>query len=113
MVKKLSPAGWSWFGLTIYVISADLYLIAQRQKGKMQFYTMSTAFRDSLSHPIKRWPIILIWTYLTFHLFNFFFPERIRRLDPLSALGAVMLSSKTKDVCNTALRGPASKGFDR
>jgi hypothetical protein len=48
---------------------------------------MSTSFRDALAHPIRRWPIILIWIGMTFHLFDFFFPEPIRKYEPARFIG--------------------------
>jgi hypothetical protein len=84
---KLRPAGYCWLGLTIYVIGADLFLLIQERKGKPNYYTMSSAFRDALRHPVRRWPVILMWLLLTFHLFDFFFPEKLRQLEPIGATG--------------------------
>ena len=84
---KIRPAGWCWLGLSLYIISADTFLIVKERKGHAQYCTMSTSFRDSLAHPIKRWPIILIWIGITFHLFDFFFPEPIRKYEPARLIG--------------------------
>lgn len=83
----LRPAGKAWLGLTIYVLAADTYLITQEFNGKTNYYTMSSSFRYALSHPIARWPVILIWLLLTFHLFDFFFPEQVRRYEPIGLVG--------------------------
>ena len=84
---KLRPAGRAWLGLVIYVIAADSYLIIQERRGNVRYYTMSSGFRDALKHPIKRWWMILIWIFLTFHLFDFFFPEPIRKFEPIGVSG--------------------------
>jgi len=52
---------------------------------------MSTSFRDALSHPIKRWPVIVIWLGLTFHLFDFFFPEHIKKYEPIRFIGTTVI----------------------
>lgn len=88
-MAKLRPAGKAWLGLTIYVIAADSYLILQERRGKSEYYTMSSGFRYALSHPRSRWKVILMWLFLTFHLFDFFFPEKLRRLEPLGAAGRI------------------------
>jgi len=87
LATKLRPAGWCWLGLSIYVVTADTFLIVQERKGKEQYCTMSTSFRYALAHPIKRWPVILIWGLVTFHLFDWFFPEQIRKYEPIRAIG--------------------------
>ncbi len=76
------PASIAWAGLVGYVVTADVVLVTFERKGAERFGTMSAAFRDSLAHPIKRWPVIVAWGLLTFHLFDFFFPERVRRVEP-------------------------------
>ena len=76
------PASYAWTGLVGYVIVADVVLVTFERKGLEGFGTMSSAFRDSLAHPVKRWPVIVAWGLLTFHLFDFFFPERVRRVEP-------------------------------
>lgn len=83
---KLRPAGYSWLGLTIYVVAADTVLIIQERRGLQTYCTMSTGFRTALQHPLKRWPVILIWLSITFHLFSFFFPENIRRFEPMGVV---------------------------
>jgi hypothetical protein len=91
-MTKLSPAGWSWLGLTIYVIAADSYLIIQESLGNKKYYTMSTAFRKSLHHPTKiwlRWFVIFLWISLTVHFFSAFLPEKYRKLEPIAAGGEI------------------------
>jgi hypothetical protein len=87
---KLRPAGYAWLNLTIYVVVTDVFLVIQEARGKENYYTMSSAFRYALMHPVKRWPIILIWFMVTFHLFDFFFPEKVRRFEPLGMAGRLV-----------------------
>lgn len=63
----------AWLGLVLYVVSYDVWA------AKTNNETLSTAFYNSIKHPIKRWPIIALWMYITAHLFKFL-PEAI---DPL------------------------------
>jgi len=84
---KIKPAGYCWLGLSLYVVSADMFLIVNERKDSEKYYTMSSAFRDALAHPIKRWPVILMWLGLTFHLFDFFFPEHIKKYEPVRLIG--------------------------
>ena len=84
---RLKPAGWCWFGLMIYVVSADTFLLVQEFNNKENYYTMSSSFRYALKHPLRRWPLIVMWLILTFHLFDFFFPERVRKFEPIGAIG--------------------------
>lgn len=71
--RKLTEGERAWFGLVFYIVSYDVWA-ARNQKE-----TLSMAFYNSLKHPIRRWPVILIWVYITAHLFKFL-PERY---DPL------------------------------
>lgn len=93
-VTKLRPAGWCWLGLSIYVISADTFLIIKETRGHKDYCTMSTSFREALSHPIKRWPVIVMWIGLTFHLFDFFFPEHIKKYEPIRLIGTKIVVKK-------------------
>lgn len=85
--NKISPAGWCWGGLVGYVLIADSFLIKKSKSGQTHYYTMSTAFRESLAHPIKRWPIMMLWGLLTFHLFDFFFPDKVKQYEPIRFIG--------------------------
>lgn len=96
MVMNLQPPHYAWFGLTIYVITADVILISFERRGKDGFYTMSTAFRSGLAHPIHRWPLIMAWTLLTLHLFDFFFPEKIRQYDPVRLVGGRVATRRSR-----------------
>lgn len=63
MVRRVRWPVVAWAGLTAYVCLADLALVRAKQD------TLSTAFRDAVHHPIKRWPVGVLWTFLTAHLF--------------------------------------------
>ena len=54
------PASYAWTGLVGYVIAADVVLVSFERKGLEGFGTMSSAFRDSLAHPVKRWPVGIV-----------------------------------------------------
>jgi hypothetical protein len=82
-MKRLSPAAKAWIGLTAYVVAADGFLIYREVQGSQNYYTMSTAFETALRHPIKRWPVGLLWTLLTLHLFDVVFPDSWKQHDPL------------------------------
>lgn len=69
---------WAWAGLAAYVVLWDLYAVRTGRE------TLSTAFYKGLTHPVKRWRVVLLWTYITAHLFRWV-PDR---WDPLRAWGA-------------------------
>ena len=78
-MAKITPGSKAWAGLAAYIVSYDVYAIARNKD------TLSMAFYEALRHPVKRWPVIIIWTYITFHLFKFL-PDRF---DPLRMFGVV------------------------
>ena len=47
------PASYAWTGLVGYVIVADVVLVTFERKGSEGFGTMSSAFQDSLAHPVS------------------------------------------------------------
>jgi hypothetical protein len=69
---------WAWAGLAVYVVLWDLYAVRTGRE------TLSSAFYKGLHHPVKRWRVVLLWTYITAHLFRWV-PDR---WDPLRAWGA-------------------------
>lgn len=77
-MRPLSPGGKAWIGLSCYVIGADIYLIATRNK------TMSSVFGDALNHPIRRWPVLVTWGFLTLHLNKAVLPGAVGCADPLA-----------------------------
>jgi hypothetical protein len=85
---KIRAGGWAWIGLTGYVLAADTALIRNGRE------TMSTVFGDSITNPIRRWPVMAAWGLLTVHLFSKVLPgsDKLRRVDPLGiaarAIGA-------------------------
>jgi hypothetical protein len=78
-MKKLRPGGWAWIGLGVGIASADYWLLRNGHD------PMSAVFGDAIQHPIKRWPVVAAWTYITLHLFGRWLPKRFKlyRLDPL------------------------------
>jgi hypothetical protein len=65
-----------WVGLLAYVVAADAHAALTGRE------TLSTAWWRAVQHPRRRWPVTLIWAYLTGHLFHLV-PERF---DPLRRL---------------------------
>lgn len=96
-IMTAKPAHLAWLGLTVYVVGVDTLLIIHERKGKKEFYTMSTAFRSALAHPVRRWPVIVAWTLLTLHLFDFFFPEKIRQYDPVRLVGGRVAARRSQE----------------
>ena len=68
----------AWAGLMGYVVLWDLFAVRTGRE------TLSTAFYNGLSHPVKRWRVVLLWTYVTAHLLTWIPPK----WDPLRAWGA-------------------------
>lgn len=57
-MKVSGTAGW--VGLAIYVATWD-YLMDD---------ALSSAFKRSVKHPLRRWPVFLLWGLTTMHLFD-------------------------------------------
>lgn len=66
----------AWIGLTAYVVAYDGWAALKKKE------TLSQAFYQAVQHPVKRWQVGVLWTYLTCHLFHLI-PERF---DPLRRL---------------------------
>jgi len=63
----------AWVGLLIYVAAYDTCAIIQGRE------TLSSSFARALQHPVRRWPTMVAWAYLTGHLFEIL----PREIDPL------------------------------
>lgn len=63
----------AWFALLCYVVAYDTLAIATGRD------TLSASYARALQHPIRRWPTVVTWAYLTGHLFRLI----PRHLDPL------------------------------
>lgn len=61
-----------WLGLTIYVVAYDIWAAKTKRQ------TLSTAFYEAVSSPRHRYGVVLVWAYLTGHLFKIL----PRRFDP-------------------------------
>lgn len=68
----------AWVGLAAYVLAWDAYAHYTGRE------TLSQAFYKGLSHPVKRWRVVILWVYVTAHLFKWI-PDK---WDPLRAWGA-------------------------
>lgn len=60
----LSEGGLAWVGLVLYIVCYDCWAASQGRE------TLSTAFYRALRHPVRRWPVIVAWSYITGHLFK-------------------------------------------
>lgn len=81
--KRAIPGVAAWVGMTVYICSVDGALFATKNK------TMSEVFEDSLSHPVKRWPVIVAWGIVTAHLFTHG-DMKYKRVDPIHHVGKVL-----------------------
>lgn len=70
----MRSGGKAWIGLAAYVAAWDLIAIKTGRE------TLSSSFASAVKHPIRRWPVILTWAYITAHLHTICPP----RLDVLS-----------------------------
>jgi hypothetical protein len=79
-------------GLAAYVAAIDSLLLVMKRHRGQPYCSMSEGFGDALRHPIKRWPVIAVWSFLTVHLFgnSLPIPEPVRRLDPLGAISRLI-----------------------
>lgn len=73
----LSPGSKAWIGLAVYVVVADGYLMVNQKK------TMSAVFGDALNHPLRRWPVLVVWGFLSMHLHREVLPGVATKIDPL------------------------------
>lgn len=72
----LSPGAQAWLGLAGFVVIADVILMATDNK------TMSAVFGEALIHPVKRWPVLVTWSFLSMHLHREILPEFVSTVDP-------------------------------
>lgn len=72
MARKPFNAGWGWAGLAGYVVGYDTWALATGRD------TLSTVFRRSLSHPVRRWTTIVTCVVTLLHLYGWLPPV----LDP-------------------------------
>lgn len=66
-----------WAGLAGYVIATDSYAALTGRE------TLSLAFAKGIHHPLHRPWVVVLWAYITAHLFSFI----PRRWDPLYRIG--------------------------
>lgn len=65
---KRFNASWGWVGLAGYVVGYDTWALATGHD------TLSTVFRRSLAHPVRRWPVTLTCTVTISHLYGWLPP---------------------------------------
>lgn len=85
---RFRPAIIGWSAIAAWVAVYDPWAIRNGHR------TLSEAFGDALRHPIKKWPVLAIWGYLTLHLFGILLPKPIRTaltpLDPLARIAELV-----------------------
>lgn len=80
----MRPGTKAWLGLTGYVAGYDLWAAVRGEE------TLSSAFYRAFRHPVHRFPVLVMWAYLTAHLFHLM-PDR---WDPLRRLGELVTTSR-------------------
>lgn len=83
MQVKVRSGTVGWVCLVALILGIDL--IAVRTDG----HTLSYVFRTASKHPIKKWIILTVWTYITMHLFFDY------KYDPFKKIG-ILFESKNK-----------------
>lgn len=73
----------AWIGLLGYIAGYDVF--AARTGND----TLSMSFWRAIKDPYRRWPTILVWVYLTAHLFHLI-PDR---WDPLRRVGSLIFDA--------------------
>ena len=60
----MSDGAKAWLGLIAYVIGYDVFAAYTDRQ------TLSSAFWEAWRHPKAKWVVLLVWSYLTAHLFD-------------------------------------------
>lgn len=89
-MRKLRPGTWGWVGLVGYVAAVDGYLIYRQARGRPEYCTMSTSFKEALDRPWRRWQLLLSWFIVTVHLFPVVLPAKYRKYEPIQFVGGVV-----------------------
>lgn len=84
-LDELKPASKAWLSLGILVVAYDAWAIAKHKE------TMSMAFSNAMSHPIKRWPTVLGSTLVYTHLI---LPQKYHKYDPIRIIGGVIFGNE-------------------
>lgn len=74
----------AWIALAVGVAAYDAWA------GLTGHETMSQSYYRAIRHPFRKWPTIMVWAYITGHLFHII-PTRfdpLRRLDEAFGTGA-------------------------
>lgn len=80
-----NSAELSWLAIGGIVVTYDVWAMLNRKE------TLSMAFTRALSHPIRRWPVVLGSTLLYTHLI---LPQKYHKYDPLRIAGRMMFSDE-------------------
>lgn len=80
-LKNPRPGLYAWFGMVGFAGFADYWLI------KHHHDTMSAVWGDAISHPVRRWPLLVSWIVLTLHLFGRILPECVQPLGKYDPIG--------------------------
>ncbi len=66
-----------WVCISLFVLAWDVE-VALRHEGE----TLTNAFRRATRHPLSRWPVVLLWSVTTAHLYGWLPPQA----DPFQVL---------------------------
>lgn len=65
LISKKITGFYAWILMALGICAYDMYAIKSNK-----YETMSTALWNSLAHPFKSAPLILVWLGITHHLFG-------------------------------------------
>ena len=78
-MKKITEGDKAWIGLAGYVVAYDAWAMITGRE------TLTSSFYRALDSPIRRWPTVMAWGYLTGHLFG----AIPRRYDLMARMGEI------------------------
>lgn len=72
---------YPWLVLAGFICAYDAYLIVNGHP------TLSTRAAQAMRHPVRRWPVLAAWGYLSLHLSGWLSETR----DPLARVARVLV----------------------
>jgi len=86
----MRPGAWGWVSLFAHIAVLDAALSWMKKSDKERYATLSGVFNDNVAHELNRWPITVGWSVLTLHLFKYYLPEDVRKLDPITGFAELL-----------------------